>query len=303
MNLNEQISRIHELMGSNKRTLNEGRIFITPDEKEKLNDIIGKTALVVTGPDIDPSEKKYVGEINYKYADGKDAVVYFFVSNDSPGLYGYYRAHDLKNPDDNIIVIQQKPFKIMLTGIEKKYKDLTGDSEAGINSLTSTIKHEFLHAKDPNVNEYKTKIPYSTSDEKLYFSSWFEFEAMTGDFFDSLVSKIEETINIDSPREKKDKVKVVLDDLLDFYSGKEKKLSKETYDFLQGTQSRNILQSILKFVERTVDKIIDLGISNNLLDKHNFFIDKIKEYNPDGFKEFTKDLYKIIDAVKDRYKL
>jgi hypothetical protein len=118
-----------------------------------------------------------------------------------------------------------------------------------------------------------------------------------------LVSKIEKTINIDSPQEKKDKVKAVLDDLLDFYSGKEKKLSNDTYDFIQGTQSRNILQSILKFVERTVDKIIDLGISNNLLDKHNFYIDKIKEYNPDGFKEFTKDLYKIIDAVKDRYKL
>jgi hypothetical protein len=153
------------------------------------------------------------------------------------------------------------------------------------------------------VNEYKTKIPYNTKDEKVYYGSWFEFKAMTGDFFDSLVSKIEKTINIDSPQEKKDKVKAVLDDLLDFYSGKEKKLSNDTYDFIQGTQSRNILQSILKFVERTVDKIIDLGISNNLLDKHNFYIDKIKEYNPDGFKEFTKDLYKIIDAVKDRYKL
>jgi len=303
MNLNEQISRIHELMGSNKRTLNEGRIYITPDEKERLNDIIGKTALVVTGSDIDPNDMEYVDEINYKYADGKDAVVTFYVSNDKPGLYGYYQAHDLKTPDDNIIVIQQKPFKRMLTGVDKTYKDLTGDSEAGINSLTSTIKHEFLHAKDPNVNEYKTKIPYNTKDEKLYFSSWFEFEAMTGDFFDSLVSKIEKTINIDSPQEKKDKVKAVLDDLLDFYSGKEKKLSNDTYDFIQGTQSRNILQSILKFVERTVDKIIDLGISNNLLDKHNFYIDKIKEYNPDGFKEFTKNLYKIIDAVKDRYKL
>ena len=303
MNLNEQISRIHQLMGSNKQNINEGRIYLTNNEKEKINDIIGKSALVITGPKLDNADMEYIDQIEYKYADGKDAVVTFYVSNDRPGLYGYYDANNLKKPEDNIIVIQQNAFRDMLDGNKKKYNDLTGDSDAGLNKLRSTITHEFIHAKDPHVNEYKVEKPYSTSDEKIYYGSWFEFEAMTGDFFDSLISKIEKNVNVDSPQEKKDKVKKVLDDLLDLYSGKEKKLSNETYDFIQGTDSRSKLQSVLKFVERVVSNVVGSDVGNNLLDAHNFFINKIKEYNPDAYKEFTKDLYKIIDAIKDRYKL
>ncbi len=189
MNLLEQIYRISELTNY-KKFVNEGRIVITPDEKEKLKDILGKTVVVINGSDIGPNEWEFIDQINYKYADGKDAIVSFYVSNDEENAYGYYNAKDRKKPEDNIIVIQQAPFKKMFTG-KKKYHDYVGESNTIIDKLSSTISHEFLHAKDPNMNEYIDKIPYSSKDEKKYYGSWAEYRAMTGDFFDSLVSKIE----------------------------------------------------------------------------------------------------------------
>jgi hypothetical protein len=89
-----------------------------------------------------------------------------------------------------------------------------------------------------------------------------------------------------------------LSDLLDFFSGKEKNISNETKEFITYTpQTKNIFQKISSFI----DKILLIpSLTGKLFDTYINYLNKIKKYNPEGYKEYLKYLYKNIDAIKDK---
>jgi hypothetical protein len=94
------------------------------------------------------------------------------------------------------------------------------------------------------------------------------------------------------------KIESALNEILNFYAGKTKTISQSTVDFIQGTEKRNIFQDTIKFIEHIISDKIGVRISNPL-EIYFYYISQIKKYNPEGYKEFLKDLYKTIDKAKD----
>ena len=281
--------------------LQEGILALTPKEREQIEEILPDIIKIISGKYLGDNRQVDVGSIDYVFADKKTpGTVKIFVGNDlsNEDSNGYFQTNDPKNPTDNIIFIQQFQFQPYFGIIGKTYSSLTGDKNQGIELLRKTLKHELIHAKDPAVNQHYLKEPYDSSKEEVYYESWAEFQTMTGQFFEAIIAGANRLVNQDLSEENVKKIENALKDILNFYSGKQASLSQDTVDFIQNTDKRNIFQSIIKFVENTVKNITGIGVINSL-DIYVSYINQIKKYNPEGYKEFLTDLYKTIDTIKD----
>lgn len=303
--LNEQSLRMQRLAGiltedEYVKKLNEGAIQLTSNENQQIEELIPKIIGFLEGPTISKSEFKLAGQIRYEFADKTPGKAMVYVGNDDPNSNGYYQTQDPKDPEDNYIVIQQSKFlRYFQNVLAKGYSTLTGDKNQGIELLRKTLKHELIHAKDPAVNHRHLEEPYDTSKPEIYYKSWAEFQTMTGQFFESITTGVFRMMKEDPSKQNADKIKKILDEILNFYAGKSKTLSQDVMDFIQGTDKRNIFQKAIKSIEQTLSGIVGMRITT-ALDVYISYINQIKKYNPEGYKEFLKDLYKIIDGIKDR---
>jgi hypothetical protein len=323
--------------------LKEGRIYLTADETRQIEEMIPYIIDTIKGEHLNRRLEKKVGQINYESADKTPGTVTVYVTNDQYGGMGYHQTNDPKNPNDNVIKIQQKKYYKYFTNIggfiNKTYKTLTGDENVGIENLRITLKHELIHAKDPAINQYRSNwsieekdnlwvatytsgdgkrtksFKFKSEDEAInfynqqdsnndiqsYYKSWAEFQTMTGQFFEAIVAGINR-IDVSTVENVK-KIEIALTEILNFFSGKSTEFSQETYDFLQNTQSRNYFQKLIKDTETFIVKsgfTFGNKPTESALDIYMAYIDSIKTYNPEGYKEFLKDLYKLIDIVKDQ---
>lgn len=320
--------------------LNEGIIQLTSDERNQIEDMIPKIIDIIQGPPISSGEYKQVDWINYQFADETLGKAFVYVGNDNPKASGYFSTKDPKNPNDNVIVIQQNAYLKYFNILSKGYSAITGDKNQGIEILRKTLKHELIHAKDPALNKYlpqwdikkegdlwlaiyksgddkRTKSfkfkteeeaaawinkkqleKYNPDDYKVYYKSWEEFQTMTGQFFESIVTGVNRILSKNPSDENIKKIEKSLNEILNFYSGKSKQISQSTIDFIQDTDKRNAFQNIMKITTDSVLQVLGVNVSNSL-ETYIQYLNLIKQFNPEGYKEFLKDLYKTIDQAKD----
>ena len=252
-----------------------------------------------------PNDKVYdIGNIKYKFADGEDGEVKITVGYPgSDNARGVFRTYNPKNRTDNWITINQVYFSQFFPS-SNSFQDLdqrlsrtvTGTENTGIERLRQTLKHELIHAKDPALNHYYLKEPYS-DDEAVYYKSWAEFQTMTGQFFESLISGTDRMLNsLDNPGDIK-RIEKALSNILQYFAGKTKNISLGTKEFIDGTGSRNFFQKIFNFLHQIVRMPSD---SDYALSEYIAYLTKIKQHNPEGYKEFLKDLYKTIKSIEEK---
>lgn len=293
-----------------KPVLKEGAISLTPDEIKQVEDIIPKVINAIKQNKVGST----VGTLKYVMAD-KDkspasAKVYIYDKDNNSAAH--FDKKDKMNLHDNLIGVNYNYYgrKVFNKFSLKIWYKLTGNSP--IDDLRSSITHELIHAKDPATNHHYLKEPYDPRDEKLYYGSWTEFPTMTGQFFEIIKLTTKEYVKKNSTgysgnyiitQDGFDKLMFVYDDLLNTFAGKKQYFDNLTYDWFSfiGDSRKNSLQ---KFIEK---QLFDFGwwverASKDTLWTFLYFLQKVKKYNPEGYKEFLKDLYVLIDGLKDKYK-
>jgi hypothetical protein len=285
--------------------IEEGALILTPEERQQVETMIPDIISNIKKPLL-PNDKVYdIGNIKYKFADGEDGEVKIVVGYPgSDSAKGVFRTHDPKNRTDNWIVINQIYFSQFFPSSnsfsdfdQRLSRTVTGNENTGIERLRQTLKHELIHAKDPALNHHYLKEPYSSKDEAIYYKSWTEFQTFTGQFFESLISGTDRVLNnIDNPEDIK-RIEKALSNILQYFAGKTKTINLDTKEFIDGTGSRNFFQKIFNFLNQIVRMPKD---SDYALSEYLIYLAKIKQYNPEGYKEFLKDLYKTIKSIEEK---
>ena len=275
---------------------------MTSDERNQVENMIPKIIKIISGKWIPSGVQNavYIDAINYEFADKTKGKVNVFVANDSSAK-GYFTTNDPKNPTDNSIVIQQNSFINYFTNlgglIFKTQKFVAGDENAGIELLRKTLKHELIHAKDPALNHHFLKEPYDSNKAEIYYKSWTEFQTMTGQFFESIITGVDRIMSSNLSEKNIRKIEIALSNILNYFAGKTTELKQDTIDLIQNTQSRNLFQRLIKKLEN-ITGLDPTG--SGALGVYLTYITLIKKYNPKAYNEFLKDLYKIIDQTKDK---
>jgi len=285
---------------SNLDIVKEGAILLTSDERNQIEEIIPKIVDVLSTKEIPTGKSEFIDSIEYIFADKTPGKVNVFVVNANEAYTGMFITNDPKNPNDNSITINQRAFGGYFNPLGKlvfkTQKFLAGDENAAISALRTTLKHELIHAKDPALNHKYLKEPYGYEPE-VYYKSWAEFQTMTGQFFEAIISGVDKVLSSNPTEKDIEKIENGLNNLLDIFSGKNPNLYQETIDMLQLTGTRNMFQQMTKNIQNNI------GLPTNKAATIYFeFLDSIRKYNPEGWKEFQKDLYKIIDQAKDKIK-
>jgi hypothetical protein len=285
-------------------SLKEGIISLSDEEETKLRNLIPVFIQALKNKEFN---LPLGNPIKYKMTSGEEAEF-------TPYIYlgdGSSAAHFVNNDDinfkDNLIGINGNYWYPAFEGtLESIWKILTGDNPK--ESLLSSLRHELIHAKDPAVNHKPLKTKYDPSKPELYYGSWVEFPAQTGEFLEAIKFNSYEYIN-----NNKDNLKQAIlelnsyyQDILDFYSGKNKMFNKSTMDWLAGGEKGNFIQKFIRNIADWGGWLLGQGhttdpgwASRNTLVAFYSKIEKIRKYNPEGYKEFQKDLYKTIQNTID----
>jgi len=286
--------------------IEEGTLILTPEERQQAEAMIPEIIKVISEPDLIPlGQQRNIGTLKYKYADGEDGEVLIGVGTFEPSFArGAHWAIDRNNKTDNLILIQQAQFKQYFPSDkfaqkdQELYRTFSGTANTGVERLRQTLKHEIIHAKDPALHHHFLKEPYNNSDNSSYYKSWAEFQTFTGQFFESLISGTDRVLSGVNTAADLKRVESALANILQFFAGKTKTISIKTAEFIDGTGSRNIFQKIFNFlgsITGKMPKATDFALSEYIA-----YLNSIKQYNPEGYKEFLKDLYKTIKSIEEK---
>jgi hypothetical protein len=285
------------------KSLKEGIISLSDEEETKLRNLIPIFIQALKEKDF---KVGLTNPIKYKMASGEEAefVPYIYDDGDTRSA-AKFLTQDNTNFKDNFIGINGNYWFPAFEGtLESIWKTLTGDNPK--EALLSSLRHELIHAKDPAVNHKPLKTKYDPSKPELYYGTWEEFPAQTGEFLEAIKFNSYEYINNnkDNLKQAVFELNSYYQDILDFYSGKNKMFNKSTMDWLSKGEKGNDIQKFIR-------KIADwggwfLGINTNpgwdsrsTLTNFHSNIEQIRKYNPEGYKEFQKDLYKTIQNTID----
>jgi hypothetical protein len=285
--------------------LSEGRLKLSPQDIDFINKLIPYYIKSIKSHNKyyrDEDDANYIEKLtsyNHKTIDGKDATVEFWLGT-LKGANGWFNRGDSNDLTDQRIGVNVNSFRPAFRPITSDvYEKLTGRD--GTEGLRQVLIHELIHAKDPSANHHELNEPMGDNRIESYYSSWVEFSTMTGQFMESILNRTNGICKNISNSYKLNtneinKIKDALQDILDFYSGKSTEFGDSTREFIDGT-SNNAFQ-------RFMTKIIDFGSSliggpESSLDTYSRYLSLIKKYNPDGFKEFHKDLYLTIQEAVD----
>jgi hypothetical protein len=89
----------------------------------------------------------------------------------------------------------------------------------------------------------------------------------------------------------------ILQNILDFYSG-QKSLSSQTKYFIEddkGNGMQTFMRKVMQFGEAILGDVVPYQLS-----KFTASLEMIKKYNPEGWKEFHKDLYLTVQECVDK---
>lgn len=288
-----------------KEKLKEGIISLTPEEENIAKRLVPIYIKALKNGSIDTP---IAPPIKYKMTSGEEAKFTPYVYNKQDNSGAHFLRQDEKNLNDNLIGVNYNYYGYAFNNLLAKiWSKLTGDTPE--ESLLSSIRHEMIHAKDPAVNHHFLKSKYDPNDMALYYGSWIEFPTQTGEFFEI----IRDRSNIDINQGIKDNnlpqvaknLQFIFQDILDFYSGKEKTFSPETSKWISGGKEGNKFQQFIKSIINAGSNILHFRISpgweqGSLLNQFYNKIEKIKKFNPEGYKEFQKDLYVLIQSILEQ---
>ena len=228
------------------------RIKLTPDEVTLSNEVLKRAKKIFQRGTPSNQRMEGVAVMPFTSADSKPGKVSFYVDHKGkPGNLGYYNKKKINDLEDDIIVLNGSFFSPAYSAIlPAVFNKVTGENPD--KYLLDTIKHELIHAKDPGVNQEHLKEPYDSSDNRLYYGTWTEFPAQTGEFLEAISAHAEEKLR-NNPSDKEIQIlERVLQNILDVYAGKEKAFYNQTVDFINGGPKKNIFQEFIK-------KVIDIG--------------------------------------------
>ena len=285
--------------------IEEGTLTLTPEERQQLETIIPEIIEIIKTKNIPSSGQVWsAGKISYIYSDGEKGEVEIGVGAIDKNAKGQFSTYDKNNRTDNWIFINQTYFKQFFPGPnsfqdfdQRLYRTVTGNENTGIERLRQTLKHELIHAKDPALNHHYLKQAYDPNDEAIYYKSWAEFQTFTGQFFESLITGTDRVLNTTNNPGDIKRIEKALSNILQYFAGKTKIISIETKEFIDGTGSRKFFQKIFNFVSQIIKTPSD---SDYALSEYLTYLSKIKQHNPEGYKEFLKDLYKTIKSIEEK---
>ena len=292
-------SEIRKIVRETLELLNEGIIKLTDNEVRQINDILPKVKNAIKNRVL----YKGIASIDYVTADDLNATAIVYIYDKDDNSLAHHNSRNKKDLNDNLIGVNFNFFGLVYNGIFNKILSKMTNKTPDEHLITS-LKHELIHAKDPAVNHKPLNQPVNSGDIKSYYGSWIEFPTQTGEFFEAISQRTKEEIEKKPfgkklPKETIEKIFNIYDDILDFYSGKDKVFNSETAKWLSGGNTGNLFQ---KFV----NGILSFGgvkinwSSDTLLPIFSNKIEQIKKYNPEGYKEFQKDLYKLITNLKEK---
>jgi len=280
-------------------SLNEGIISLTPEEESSLRQLV---PIIIKGIKDRNVNNILTSPIEYTMASGEKATFrpYIYYDENDTDSAAHFRREDAKDFNDNLIGVNYNYYGPAFDGtLEKIWSTFTGDSPK--ENLLSSLRHELIHAKDPAANNHELKVKYDTTDPASYYGGWTEFPTQTGEFFEILKNRTEDTFN-DSENTSKtaQELKFYFQDILDFYSGKTKSFDYKTWKWISGGQG-NAFQRFIKNIASFGGSFLSPGWEQqNLLGMFATKIALVKQYNPEGYKEFQKDLYKLIQELIDK---
>lgn len=257
----------------------------------------------------------YVDTIDYTTSSGIKSKVGVYIVNENGGYKGQYLFGDINNPEDNLILINQRGFNL---------------EKLPIQDLRTTLIHELIHAKDPKINQ-KLTDRVKTSFKKDYYKRREEFEAFTGHLLNIISNS---TYKFLKEGWSSKELKEIFDDILEHFKDTRQDFidafSKQNPDFIKSITTSEPLyhgsgifldftdyskiQGIDKYKDRTDLKPNTLMFLNREWDKsksvdiqefqkiiYDTFtgrLSEIKKINSD-YSEFLKDLYKEIKKQVD----
>lgn len=279
------------------------RIKLTPDEVKFSNEVLKRAKKIFQRGTPSKQSMEGVAVMPFTSADGKPGKVSFYVDHKGkPGNLGYYDKKKINDLEDDIIVLNGPFFTPAYSAIKDfVFSKVTGENPDKF--LLDTIKHELIHVKDPGVNQKHLKEPYDSKNPELYYGSWTEFPAQTGEFLEAISAHAEEKLR-NNPNDKEIEIfERILQNILDVYAGKEKAFYNKTEDFIVGGSKKNVVQSFIKDVISIGGEISNRNTvpqwdSMDTLQRYYNKTQLIKKYNPEGYREFLKDLYKEIKGIE-----
>jgi hypothetical protein len=308
--MNKELLRMQMLAGvitesQYKAKLNEGIISLTPQDESIVKQLVPIYIKALKNRNINNS---LTAPIKYKMASGEEAEFIPYVYNIRDNSAAHFNRRDEKNLKDNLIGVNYSYYGPAFNGmLGKIWSKFTGDTPE--ESLLSAIRHEMIHAKDPAANNHRLNSKYDPKDMASYYGSWIEFPAQTGEFFEVIKNRSNRDINqgIENntlPQVAKN-LQFIFQDILDFYSGKEKTFSQETIKWINNGKEGNLFQQFIKNIINLGSTLTNLQISprweqGDLLNQFFYKIEQIKKFNPEGYKEFQKDLYVLIQNILEQ---
>jgi len=294
-----------DIVGAPKDKLKEGIISLTPEEEKIARDLVPTFIKGIRNREIDVP---LTSPIKYKMASGEEASFTPIIYDDGDNSLAAFFKQNENDLNDNYLGINYNYYGAAYDGyLVNVWKDLTGDNPD--ENLLTSIRHELIHAKDPAVNHKLLKAKYDSSDPAIYYGGWKEFPAQTGEFLEVIKNRTE----VDIQKGEKNgnlanwanNLSFYFQDILDFYSGKDKFFDEATVKWFSGPDTRSDFQRFIKNIVNWGGNFLGFYISPNwsqmdILERFIAKIDQIKKYNPEGYKEFQKDLYVLIQKLVDQ---
>ena len=257
--------------------INEGFIKLSSEDMKQIDAVVPMLVDALSGEYLGDGKYKHITGIISNSVDGTNTVTNIYIGNNLNekvlNAYAFYATNDKRNPFDNIIIFQQFNFIKFFSG--RQYWDefkSEGGENIGIELVRKNLIHELIHAKDPNSNHKFDDEEYSKTIESIYYKSWKEFKAITGQFLNTISSNIDRNYNIDV-----DKILDALDNILEVYAGKVKNFNQNALDLIQGS----LIKSNYFVANSYIAGII-----------------MVRTHNPAGYKRYLRELYKTIEALK-----
>jgi hypothetical protein len=283
------------LYKENVSPIKEGTINLSSEDNAIIDFVTNRAEELLSSGNY--SDGELISKSPYKTADGKDATVEFYLKSYGEGGLGFLIPGKSDDLNDQKIVINTNFFGSAFGPLGKIIKATTGKDPK--TYLRDLIVHEFIHAKDPRVNHIPLKEP-DLGTAETYYGSWGEFPAFTGGLFEAIEDSTKAFLEqnggvLYAPQT--EYLSNIYQDILDYYAGYDKEISNDTLEFFDRS-GKNTFQ---KFVNSIVNLFLStVGLPRSPLDAHISAIEQVKKYNPEGYKEFQKDLYKTIQSIIDR---
>ena len=199
------------------------------------------------------------------------------------------KVEDSKDPNDFILTIN--PNRIT----SKK-------------NLYLTLYHEIIHATDPGYTTKSTEKYWADYDPEIdekYWAHPIEFRASTNEFVEALKK---EFLLRKKRLKNQDNIKYLMqssDNILDYFS-KDNKLSKLSYDILEGMSG--LVPQDTKIAKLLQDMSIEYPQVSEFTPSHENppyyikYIELIKKYDPTIWKKFLTMLYTSVQEIKENLK-